>query len=198
MFSRKLRTWQVVPLAACCLASAAAVQADWSLDADASSFFYVTSKASALSEVNNFTGLSGAISDAGEATLEIDLASVSTNIEVRDERMRELVFQVADFPVATVQVSVDSAQLEALKAGEQLDDSWDATISLHGMEQTLAASLRITKLADEAVQVHTLQPLLVAASSFGLSAGVEQLREVAGLPSINPNVVVNFTLVYRP
>lgn len=197
MFTRKLRTWQVLPLAACCLASAAA-QADWSLDAEASSFFYVTSKASALSEVNNFTGLSGSISDAGEATLEIDLASVSTNIEIRDERMRDLVFQVADFPSATVQVNVDSARLDALKVGEQLDDSWDATISLHGMEQTLAAGLRVTKLADDAVQVHTLQPLLVAASSFGLSAGVEQLREVAGLPSINPNVVVNFTLVYRP
>ncbi|HHX82331.1 MAG TPA: YceI family protein [Pseudomonadaceae bacterium] len=197
MFTRKLRTWQVLPLAACCLASAAA-QADWSLDAEASSFFYVTSKASALSEVNNFTGLSGSISDAGEATLEIDLASVSTNIEIRDERMRDLVFQVADFPSATVQVNVDSARLDALRVGEQLDDSWDATISLHGMEQTLAAGLRVTKLADDAVQVHTLQPLLVAASSFGLSAGVEQLREVAGLPSINPNVVVNFTLVYRP
>ena len=197
MFTRKLRTWQVLPLAACCLASAAA-QADWSLDAEASSFLYVTSKASALSEVNNFTGLSGSISDAGEATLEIDLASVSTNIEIRDERMRDLVFQVADFPSATVQVNVDSARLDALKVGEQLDDSWDATISLHGMEQTLAAGLRVTKLADDAVQVHTLQPLLVAASSFGLSAGVEQLREVAGLPSINPNVVVNFTLVYRP
>lgn len=190
-------TFRVLPLAVTCLA-AAPLQADWQLDPDASSLFYVTSKASAISEVNSFTSLSGGIADSGEATLTIDLASVSTAIEIRDQRMREMVFEVVDFPSASVTLSVDTAALNALKAGESIEDSWDAAISLHGEEQTLTARLGITKLADDSLRVHTVQPLLVSAGSFGLAEGVEQLREVAGLPAINPNAVVNFTLVYRP
>lgn len=197
MFLSKL---PVVSLLSFSLGSLVAVpvQADWQLDGAASSFHYVTSKAAAISEVNRFTGLSGSISDAGAATLEIDLASVATNIEIRDERMRELVFEVADFPSATVSVQVDAAALSALKAGEVLQQNVEAQVSLHGMEQTVAARVAVTALAGGALQVHTLEPLLVGAGSFGLSGGVEQLREVAGLPSINPNAVVNFTLVYRP
>lgn len=177
---------------------AQSAQAEWTLDGDASSFHYVTSKAAAISELNRFTGLSGAIGDDGAATLEIDLASVATNIEIRDQRMRELVFEVDRFPSASVAVRVDAAALAGLEAGEVLEQEVEARVSLHGMEQTVAANLAVTALADGSLQVHTLTPLLVGAGSFGLAGGVEQLREVAGLPSINPNVVIHFTLVYRP
>ena len=178
--------------------AAAPVQADWTLDGSASSLYYVTSKAAAISEVNRFNGLSGSISDAGVASLDIDLASVATNIEIRDQRMRELVFEVDRFPAAKVSLDVDAAALSGLEPGEVLAQQVEAQVSLHGMEQSVPANLVVTALADGGLQIHTAEPLLVAAASFGLAAGVEQLREVAGLPSINPNVVINFTLVYRP
>lgn len=178
-------------------AASAPVMADWSLDGAASSLYYVTSKAAAISEVNHFTRLSGRVTDAGQATLDIDLSSVATNIEIRDERMREIVFQVDQFPSANVTLQVDGAALSALKPGEVREQQVEARLSLHGVEQTLPARVAITGLAGGALQVHNLEPLLVAAGSFGLAAGVEQLREIAGLPSINPNIVVNFTLVYR-
>lgn len=178
-------------------AASAPAMADWTLDGAASSLYYVTSKAAAISEVNHFTGLSGRVTDAGQATLEIELGSVATNIEIRDQRMRELVFQVDQFPSATVALQVDAAMLSALKPGEVREQQVEARLSLHGVEQTLPARVAITGLAGGALQVHNLEPLLVAAGSFGLAAGVEQLREIAGLPSINPNAVVNFTLVYR-
>jgi len=40
------------------------------------------------------------------------------------------------------------------------------------------------------------KPLIINAATFGLSVAVEQLREIAGLPSINNNVVVDFTLQF--
>ncbi len=60
--------------------------ADWNLNNSESSLYYVTSKAAAISEVNTFSRLNGAISDSGTASLEIDLASVDTTIEIRDEQ----------------------------------------------------------------------------------------------------------------
>lgn len=179
------------------LTCAMSAQADWTLDGSASSLYYVTSKASAVSELNSFAGLSGSISEAGAASLVIDLASVDTKIEIRNERMRDLVFQVAQFPSATVSVSVDAAALAALPVGAATTGTYAAKVDLHGMSQELMAELQLIKLDATSVQVQTAQPLIVGAGLFGLMEGVEQLRVVAGLPSINPNVVVTFTLVYR-
>src|SRR5688572_8053740 len=97
-----------IPAALLLLVAASQSHAEWTLDGRASSFFYVTTKAAAVTEVNSFSGLSGGISDEGKASLVIDLETVDTAIEIRDQRMRDLVFQVADFPDATVSVDVDA------------------------------------------------------------------------------------------
>ncbi len=183
--------------AAALMTGAMTAQAAWELDGAASSFYYVTSKASAVSEVNSFTGLSGAISDAGAASLAINLASVDTGIDIRNERMRDIVFQVAQFMEATVSVPVDAAALSALAVGDSMTGTYTATVSLHGINQEMAADLKVVKLADDSIQVSTVRPLIVGAAAFGLAEEVEQLRVIANLASINPNIVVNFTLVYN-
>ena len=183
--------------AAALMTGAMTAQAAWELDGAASSFYYVTSKASAVSEVNSFTGLSGAISDAGAASLAINLASVDTGIDIRNERMRDIVFQVAQFMEATVSVPVDAAALTALAVGDSMTGTYTATVSLHGINQEMAADLTVVKLADDSIQVSTVRPLIVGAAAFGLAEEVEQLRVIANLASINPNIVVNFTLVYN-
>lgn len=184
-------------IAASLLLAASAANADWQLDAAASSLYYVTSKASAVSEVNSFATLAGAIDAQGNATLGIDLASVQTAIEIRDQRMREIVFQTTQFPQATVSLQVDTAALDAMAAGSSMTANYTASVELHGVSQELALDLSIIKLDADNIQVQNARPLIVAAGSFGLAEAVEQLREIAGLPAINPNVVVDFTLVYH-
>jgi polyisoprenoid-binding protein YceI len=192
----KLRSCTIL-LAAALGAAATTVHADWQLDAEASSLYYVTSKAAAVSEINSFATLNGGIDAQGRATLGIDLASVQTNIEIRDQRMREIVFQTEQFPQASVTLQVDAAALAAMAPGSSVTTNVEATLELHGVSQSLPAELQIIKLDADSILVHNSKPLLVAAGSFGLAEGVEQLREIAGLPSINPNVVVDFTLVYH-
>ena len=179
------------------LLAAGGVHAEWVLDGETSSFYYVTSKASALSELNSFHGLSGGISDGGEATLSIALDSVDTAIDVRNQRMRDIVFQVADYPAATVTVQVDASALAGMAAGSTMQGSYEASVDLHGFSQILNADLQVLKLNANTVQIQPARPLIVGAASFGLAEGVEELREIAGLPSINPNVVIDFTLVYH-
>lgn len=182
--------------AAALMTGAMSAQAAWELDGAASSFYYVTSKASAVSEVNSFAGLSGGITDAGAASLAINLASVDTGIDIRNERMRDIVFQVAQYMEATVSVPVDAAALDSLAVGASMTGTYTATVSLHGINQEMSADLKVVKLAQDSIQVSTVRPLIVGAGAFGLAEEVEQLREIASLPSINPNIVVNFTLVY--
>jgi polyisoprenoid-binding protein YceI len=190
-----MQTRLIAILAATLLCSTVA-QADWALDGTDSTLHYVTSKAGAISEVNTFGGLSGAI-DAEGAQLVIDLSSVNTAIEIRDQRMRDIVFQAATYPVATVSVAVNTDTVDAMAAGSMATGPYTVTLDLHGASQELQAELQVIKLDADTLLVHLAKPLLVGAVSFGLAEGVEQLREIAGLPSINPNIVVDFALVYR-
>ena len=172
-------------------------QADWELNNADSSFYYVTSKAAAISELNYFANLSGSISDDGNAILEIDLSSVDTAIDIRNQRVRDILFETEQFPSATISIDVENAVLANMVPGSSSVDNYDYNLSLHGISADLNANLRLTKLSDGRIEIQPAQPIIIGAGLFGLTEGVEALREVAGLPSINPNVVVDFSLTYE-
>jgi polyisoprenoid-binding protein YceI len=171
--------------------------ADWTLDGEKSSLYYVTSKAAAVSEVNSFAGLSGSITANGVATLTIALETVDTAIDIRNERMRDIVFKVTEYPQATITLQVDTAALDAMTPGVSSKGAYVASVNLHGVTQEINAELEVLKSDADTLQIWLAKPLIVGSATFGLLEGVEQLKEIAGLPSINPNVVVDFTLVYN-
>ena len=170
--------------------------AGWTLNGDSSSLYYVTSKAAAISELNSFAELSGSIADDGSASVNISLGSVDTAIEIRDERMRDIVFQVATYPLATVSMQTNGERLAALATGESFRDTFPATIDLHGSQLNMPMEVAVSKLQNGSLLVSLTKPLIVNVAAFGLAESVEQLREIAGLPSINNNIVVDFTLQF--
>ncbi len=170
--------------------------AGWTLNSEGSSLYYVTSKAAAISELNSFGELNGAIDDDGNASVAISLASVDTAIDIRNQRMQEIVFQVANYPLASISLTANGAQLASSSAGQSFRASYEATIDIRGTQQTMTVELAVTKLRGGGLLVTLAKPLIVNAASFGLAESVEQLREIAGLPSINNNVVVDFTLQF--
>jgi hypothetical protein len=174
--------------------------ADWTLDNERSSLFYVTNKAAAIAEINSFGELSGTIMDNGKATVNVHLNSVDTAIEVRDQRVRDMLFKVGEYlnelAAATVSLDVNAAELESMNAGAYMRASYSTQLSLNGISATLPAEMIVTKLSDESILVQSAKPLIINAAAFGLAGGVEELREVAGLPSINNNAIVSFTLYF--
>ncbi|PCI80954.1 MAG: hypothetical protein COB20_02345 [SAR86 cluster bacterium] len=175
---------------------AGAAQAHWSLDNDASTLSFVTVKAEHVAEVHTFDSLSGTIGDSGDVEISIELASVNTMIQIRNERMQEMLFETNLFPDATISGSINLDALTNMDAGASVARQIDFELSLHGQSVTLAADVQITR-TGEGVIVSTLKPLIVMSDSFALSAGVEKLREVAGLPSISRAVPVSFTVVFE-
>ena len=170
--------------------------AAWTLNQDDSALYYITSKAAAVSELNSFTELSGSINDAGNGSLAISLSSVDTAVDIRNERMRDIVFQVASYPIASISVQADGAMLAGMSVGETIQATFDAVIELHGIQQNMPVELTVNKQESGGLLVVLAKPLIINATSFGLAESVEQLREIAGLPSINNNVVVDFTLQF--
>ena len=168
----------------------------WVLDGDRSQVSFVTVKAGQVAEVHHFGQLSGSVAADGAAQLDIDLASVETNIDIRNERMRDILFQVAEFPQAQVSVTLDPAAFADLSVGEATTASVEATLDLHGVSNAVPADLVVTRIGDDLVKVETAQPLVVAAGSYGLAEGVAELATIAGLDSITTQVPVTASLVF--
>lgn len=171
--------------------------ADWQLLNEQSQLNFVSVKKSAVVEVHRFKSLSGSVTDAGKAEVAIDLASVDTNIGIRDERMQKMLFETSLHPKATISADIDAALLKGLKTGQSRAMDVSFTLSLHGQTQTIAAPVEVTALDGGLLRVNTLQPIVVKASDFALVEGINRLKEVAGLPSITTAVPVTAQLTFK-
>ncbi len=163
--------------------------ADWVLDNTQSALYFASIKADHIAEIHTFKTLSGAITKAGQGSLNIDLASVSTNIDIRDQRMREQLFDTQQF--ATASVSVDLSKT-GVKPGIQ---TVNVMLDLHGVKKEISATVAITEVGNT-VQVSTVAPIMLDAANFDLAAGITALREIAELPSISNAVPVTFFLSF--
>ncbi len=169
---------------------------EWVLVPGESHLSFVTVKNAQVAEAHHFTNLAGLVSADGAATLAIDLSSVETNIDIRNERARDLLFDVADFPEATVSLSVDPASLASLQTGDSTTQEVTASLAIHGVTAEVPATLTVTRIAPGKVQVASASPVIVEAGSLDLAEGVEELREIANLDSITGAVPVTFELTF--
>lgn len=176
--------------------SSVGASAQWSLDNEASVLSFVTVKAEHIAEAHTFTSLNGRLGADGQLSVEVQLASVDTLIPIRNERMRDMLFEIDLFPVATLSAEVDLEELSLLGVGGWTDQEIPLTLVLHGNTVGIDAAVRITQL-DNGYSASLLTPLILSAGNVGLAAGVEKLRQVAGLPSISRSVPVSFNVTFR-
>ena len=171
--------------------------AAWTLDNDSSQVSFVSVKAGDAGEVHRFTEISGGLSADGNASVTIQLASVDTLIPLRDERMRELLFQTDMFPTASLSANIDMDALNALEPGGSMDIATSLMLDLHGHQISIATEMIVARLGDHRLMVSSRKPVIVSAASVDLVSGIEALREIAGLPSISKAVPVSFVLTFN-
>ena len=110
--------------------------------------------------------------------------------------MQALLFETAKFPNATVTAQVDPAVLAAASEGGTVGTEIPVKLSLHGLEQTINTS--VTVFSDGGnLRVMSSRPVILSAADFGLAAGVEALRDIAGLDTISTAVPVTLNLQFR-
>jgi polyisoprenoid-binding protein YceI len=168
--------------------------ANWQLSNEKSQFNFVTTKKGSGTEVHQFTQLKGDVSAKGEVNLIVDLTSVETNISIRNERMQKFLFETDLFPQAIFTTSVEQHDIETLQVGEIVQIDLAGEISLHGLTQKINTQVQVIKLQDNALLVSSLKPVIIQAKAFNLETGIEKLKTLAALPSINHSVLVTFSL----
>ncbi|MEO0680830.1 MAG: YceI family protein [Pseudomonadota bacterium] len=175
--------------------AAPALAGGWAVDSAASAFAFVSVKNGEIAEAHSFGELTGEVHEDGAAEVRLGLGSVETGIEIRNARMREMLFQVADHPLAMIHADIDLAAYDAMAVGERRMEVREIAVAANGEQAFYMAHLAITRIGEDRVAVSSALPILVEASDFGYGAGLEALRAVAGLDSISPAVPVTFDLV---
>lgn len=177
--------------------AAVTARADWMLDHAASSVEFTSTKNDAVAETHRVATFSGAIAADGKATIALQLNSVDSGIAIRDERMREHLFETDLYPVANIETQINPDDLRDIKVGEVRTLEAPLLVDLHGIRANVSAKLRVTRLAEDRVTVATATPVLLRAADFQLSPGIDKLREIAGLNSIAKAVPVTVYLEWQ-
>lgn len=171
-------------------------QAAWYLDSESSRISFISIRGGDLAEVNYFRTLHGKISNKGEASLRIELESVTTGIPLRDERLRSLFFDTAKFAEAQISGQLDLGPITDLAPGAQLELRLPLTVRLHGVEHQYDAELLATRLDEQRFQVVSLAPLVLSVDDFALGGALDALRKAGGIDSINLSVPVSAVLIF--
>lgn len=178
-------------------AVAPVTEGSWTLDAAGSRLSYVSIKAGEVAEANRFDRLSGSVAADGTATLDIDLASVNTGVDIRNERMREIFFGVAENPKATVTAKLDPASFGGLAVGQSITRPLKANVMIKGASSDVDTEVLVTRVTADRVTVVPTAPVIISTDMFGLTDELGELRALAQLPSITPAVPVTFMLAFK-
>ncbi|MCF7988864.1 MAG: YceI family protein [Thiohalocapsa sp.] len=170
--------------------------AAWTMDPARSHLAFISIKAKDVGEVHSFTEMSGTIGEDGMVTVSMLLDSVETLIPIRNERMREMLFETTNYKDATLTAKIDPAIIAGMQPGDIAVIVAEGNLTLHGQTQPMVVEMQAAKVTADTVMVAAVKPLLIDAAKFGMSDGVEKLREIAGLESISNAVPVSFVMTF--
>ena len=167
----------------------------WILNSDMSSVAFGSVKKDTVGESHHFSALSGSVKQDGSANVDIDLSSVETWIDKRNERMIEHVFHNA--PTATITANIDIKSLEGLAVGDMKEMELKGSLALGGTSFAIQTPVMVVRLAENNVMVITSEMIWVSTEEAGIDEGVTKLMELAKLPGITRAFPVTFRLVFE-
>jgi len=188
-------------LAVSVLASVPAIASDvplvWQVNPAASSLTFNTTKAGAagvggITETMRFSRYEGGLDGQGRIQLKIDLSSIDSGIGIRDERMQSLLFKVGTYPSVTYSAQIKPEEQKKISQEAVVLDV-EGQLTMAGQSKPVKAQLMAYTLNGK-VMVSTRKPILIKADDFGMTEGVEALREIVGLNFLGSTVPVTFQL----
>ena len=169
--------------------------ADWHAIGDTSSIYAVSIKSTHLAELHQFTIHSAQLTDTGNFTLKVELASVLSGAEHRNQLLQDVLFEVAKYPLVELSTTLSMDWLAELPIATVTSLGIDAQLALHGITQPLALSLHIVKLSESQFWVTNAQPVLLDLTEFGYQKGLQKLTKLSNLDSISTAVPLTFSLL---
>ena len=169
---------------------------DWVLNSGVSNISLQTEKLEGVVEKHKFTMIEGSVSQNGDARITIDLSSLETGIDLRNVRMRFLLFETFKFPTAEITARLDKNRLRELGTSRRISYPLKARVNLHGIVQEIDIPVSIERVNDTTVTVSTIRPVVVSAQTFDFTRGIGKLSEAQGGIRIVPEAAITFDLTF--
>jgi outer membrane protein OmpA-like peptidoglycan-associated protein len=169
---------------------------DWVLDPHQSHLYMQTEKGDHIIEKHEFTRIEGRVGRDGGASLKIDLASLETGIDLRNVRMRFLLFETFKFPSAEITAQLDKAKLAALPSAKRISYVLPVHVNLHGITKDFNVPVSIARENDTTVTVSTIKPEDVSADAFDFGKGLAKLSDAQNGIHIVPSASISFDLTF--
>ncbi|MEM1236263.1 MAG: YceI family protein [Pseudomonadota bacterium] len=176
-------------------AASTATAETWTLDGDNSKVGFGSVKSDSIGEGHSFSGLTGTVSEDGTVDITLDLSTVNTNIDIRNERMQEHVFRMA--PSAQLMAEVDMGAMEALGVGETMTALVEGTLMFLGQEVYVDLPVIAARLSDESVLIVSDGVTYISTEELGVDEGINKLMELAGLERIDRAVPVTVRFMFN-
>ncbi len=168
----------------------------WTLESSASDLNFMSVKQGSKMELSKFATLDGIIAEDGTATFEVALDSVDTNVDLRNVRLRFLLFETFAHPKATVATRLTEDMLGDLAETGVLRMSLPFEISLHGFSKSMEAEVIISLAGPDQVTVASVAPIILQLADFGLIEGRDKLQDTAEV-TITPATAITFALTFK-
>ncbi|MDJ0685140.1 MAG: YceI family protein [Alphaproteobacteria bacterium] len=192
--SGKVGLRSVAGAAALACALVASPAFGWQVVPDESNLAFISVKKGHVAEVHSFDTIAGEISEDGAARITIDASSVRSGVDIRQERMRDILFQAATFTEVVIEADIDLSEFEDLAVGESATSFTSGDVSIVGESLPIDFDAIVTRTGENRVVVVPAEPIIVDASEIGLVGAIEELRELAQLESISYAAPVTFRL----
>jgi len=168
----------------------------WQLDTASSNLTFQTTKNGSIQEISSFTSYAGSINENGMASIRIKLDSVESEVDLKDVRLRFLLFETYKFPEAVVTAEISPEALSSLSQESSIEVPLEFELDMHGVKQALQVQTSVTMVGDNQVSVTSVEPLSLETALFDLDAGVKKLEESAYV-TIVPSGAVSFDFIFN-
>ncbi|WGI22643.1 YceI family protein [Amylibacter sp. IMCC11727] len=165
----------------------------WMLDAENSRLAFGSIKKDTVGEVHSFETISGSVTADGNAEIQIDLTSVQTNIDIRNERMMEFVFGGTKQAVLTAEI--DMEEVNTLSVGDMTVIDVEGELGFLGAAVEIETEMFVARMSETRVLAMTNDMIFVGTEDLGVTAGIDKLMALAKLPGITRTTPVTLRLV---
>ena len=156
----------------------------------------INKQLNSITEQSSFTANKSQLDAEGNFTMNIDLSSVKTNIGLRDQRLKDWVFETGQFANAEISGKVEMSAINKLQEGEAISLQQPLLINIHGKKINFNANLSIQRNMNNKITVSTRTPVILDIKQMGMTEGVARMVEVMGLSSIVEQVPVSFDGIF--
>jgi len=174
-----------------------AEQGAYSINNEQSLISFVTTKKVTATEANRFDTINASIDSEGNVRILIDLDSVNTNISVRDQNIRQYLFETDTYPIAEITATLAQNIIIGIAVGSSQQIQMPVSLTLHGVTQSIDSVLLVQRLSENKLVVGTLKPIIINADDYGLMPGIDMLKNIASLTSISMAIPVDVQLVFE-